>query len=131
VAALSQYAEHSVINALVRGVDLTAPVACWLALYTTNPSALDLGTEVSFSGGSNYARQPITFGAPSGGASANTSDITFPTANTSWGNLTHAGIRDAATGGNLLFYGSLVTPRFINIGDVIKFLVGNVTVTVS
>jgi hypothetical protein len=126
--ALSTYAENAVVNALLRATNLTAPTTVYLALYTSNPTSADTGTELS---GGNYARQPITFGPPSGGAVANSSDIGFLVATTIWGNITHAAIRDAITSGHLLFYGSLVTPRYINIGDVIQFLTGNVVCTVS
>jgi hypothetical protein len=129
--ALGSWAENAVINALLRGVNLTAPTAWWIALYLTNPTSLDTGTEITTSGGSNYARQPITFGPPSLGAVANDADVTFPIAGTSWGNVAYAAIRSASTGGNLLFYGPLVTPRFITAGDVLKFLTGNVVATVS
>lgn len=129
--ALSNYAENLVINLLLRGVSPTVPSAWFMALYTSNPTAADTGTEISFSGGTNYSRQPITFGVPSSGVSANTGDITFPVAGINWGTITHAAIRDDATTGNLLVYGSLVTPKFVGSGDVLKFLIGNVTITVS
>lgn len=126
--ALGGWAETAVINALLRGVDLTAPTAWYLALYKSDPTYLDVGLEVS---GGSYARQSILFGVPSGGVSANTNEITFPTATNTWGNVTHAAIRDASSGGNLLFYGSLVVPRYITAGDVLKFLVDSVVATIS
>jgi hypothetical protein len=131
MAALSTYAENQVVNFLLRGTTPTVPSQWFLALYTTNPTAFDTGAEIPFTGSSNYFRQPITFGPPSNGSLANTGEIDFPPAGTTWGNVAYAAIRDAATGGNLLFYGSLVLPRYINAGDVLRFLVGNVTVTVS
>jgi len=129
--ALGVYAENLVINALVRATNLTAPTTVWLALYTTDPTAADVGTEIPTSGGSNYARQIITFGAPSGGISSNSADVPFPQAGSIWGTITHAAIRDASTGGNLLFYGALITPRSLVSGDVIKFITGNVVITLT
>ena len=129
--ALSLYAENAVVNALLRNTPITWPTSWYLALYTTNPTYLDTGTEISFSGGTNYARQPILFGAPTAGAVSNTTDLTFPLAGITWGNITYAAVRDAPTGGHLLFYGSMVTPRYISSGDVLKFLTGNVVCTVS
>lgn len=129
--ALSNYAETTVINLFLKGVNATAPTQWWLALYTTNPTAADTGTEVPFVGGSAYARQPITFGTPSGGSIASTGELDFPVAGTNWGTIGWAGIRDAATAGHLLFYGPLVVSRYISAGDVLKFLVGNISVTVS
>lgn len=126
--ALGTYAENAVVNALLRNMPITWPTAWFLALYLTNPTANNTGTEIS---GVSYVRQPILFGPPSGGALANTTDIAFPLAGSSWGNVAYAAILDASTGGNLLFYGPMVASRFINSGDVLKFLTGNVQVTVS
>jgi hypothetical protein len=131
MAALSTYAENIILNLFLKGVNATAPLNWYLALYTTNPTAADTGTEVSFSGGSAYVRMPLTFGTPSGGVIATTGEVDFPVAGTNWGTISHAGIRDASTAGHLLFYGPLVTPRFISAGDVLKFLVGNISITVT
>lgn len=129
--ALGTYAENAVINALLRNSPITWATLWYVALYTSNPTATDVGTEVSTSGGSNYVRQSITFGAPASGVSSSVVDVSFPVAGTNWGNITHAAIRDATSAGNLLFYGTLVLPRNISTGDVLKFLTGNVSITVN
>jgi hypothetical protein len=126
--ALGTWAETAIVNALLRNVSFTLPTTWFLALYLTNPTAANTGTEVS---GVSYVRQPILFGPPSGGTIANSTDIAFPLAGTTWGNIAYGGILDASSGGHLLFYGSLVTPRYINAGDVLKFLTGSVVITVS
>ncbi|MGE8080518.1 phage tail fiber protein [Peribacillus loiseleuriae] len=51
----------------------------------------------------SYARQAITFITPTDGQTSNSADVLFPIANESWGNITHIGIFDSSTGGNLLF----------------------------
>lgn len=90
----------------------------YLALYTSNPTANDTGTEVS---GAGYARQPITFSAPTieGGKQTikNSVKVEFPVAESDWGTITHIGIRDAATGGNLIAFAELEAPRTILAGD--------------
>ena len=43
--------------------------------------------------------------------------ITFPAPTASWGVVTGTGIFDAATGGNMLFYGALTISKTINNGD--------------
>lgn len=94
----------------------TDPV--YLALYTSNPTANDTGTEVS---GGGYARQPIMFSTPSleGGKQTikNSAKVEFPVAEGDWGTITHVGIRDAATGGNLIAFAALEAPRTIMVGD--------------
>lgn len=90
----------------------------YLALYTSNPTASDTGTEVS---GGAYARQPITFSDPAadGGRQTikNSAAVSFPVAAADWGMITHIGIRTAATGGTLVAFGALLSPRTILAGD--------------
>lgn len=90
----------------------------YLALYTSNPTANDTGTEVSDGG---YARQEIMFSAPAleGGKQTikNSAKVEFPVATADWGTITHVGIRDAATGGNLIAFAALEAPRTIMAGD--------------
>lgn len=90
----------------------------YLALYTSNPTGADTGTEVS---GGGYARQPITFSAPAleGGKQTikNSAKVEFPVAEGDWGTITHIGIRTAATGGDLIAYAALTNPRTILAGD--------------
>jgi len=125
---LSYYADNLIINALLRATDLTAPVTVYLALYTTNPTASDTGAEVA---GGSYARQAVTFGAPTNGSASNSADITFPVASGSWGTITHAGIRDNISSGHLLFYGPLTSPKVIGAGDIFKFNTGSVICQIS
>jgi hypothetical protein len=131
MSVLSTYLENAFVNAALRNTVITFPTAWYIALYTTNPTSADVGTEILTTGGTNYTRQSVIFSAPSGGACANSADVSFPVAGTNWGNITYAGIRDASTGGHLLFYGPLVSPRFVSTGDVLKFLTGNIAVSVS
>lgn len=90
----------------------------YLALYTSNPTGADTGTEVS---GGGYERQQITFSAPvaEGGKQTikNDAKVEFSVAEGDWGTITHVGIRDAATGGNLIAFAELAAPRTIMAGD--------------
>lgn len=126
---ISLYLEQALLNAVFRGVAFTSPASLYIALYTADPTAVDTGTEVS---GGGYARQSVAFTAPVevGGASQieNTADIQFPIASADWGNITHIGIRDALTDGNLLYHGALTNPRTILTSDRITFLIGEIVV---
>jgi len=46
-----------------------------------------------------------------------------------WGTITHFGIFDALTTGNLLVHGALTTSKTIDTGDVFKIASGSLTVT--
>ncbi len=65
MAEMSNYLENALVNVTLRATSYTAPTTVYLALYSNDPTDADTGTEIS---GTNYARQSITFGAPSNGA---------------------------------------------------------------
>ena len=128
MAEFSNYLENAVINAVLRATTYTSPTTVYVGLYTTDPTDADTGTEVS---GGSYARTSVAFDAPSNGVTQNTSDITFPTATASWGTVTHIGIHDASSAGNLLFHTALDTSKAIDSGDIFKITTGNLTVTLA
>lgn len=51
----------------------------------------------------SYERKTIAFTEPTDGQTSNNADVLFPIAGELWGDITHIGIYDAATNGNLLF----------------------------
>jgi hypothetical protein len=127
MAEMSNYLETALINATLRNTSYTS-TAVYLALYTSDPTDADSGTEVS---GTAYARQEITFGAPSNGVSTNSAAIEFPQAGGSWGTVTHVGIRDASTSGNLLYSTALDASKIIETGDVFRVAIGSLSVTLA
>jgi hypothetical protein len=128
MAEMSNWLENALINATLRNTSYTSPTTTYLALYTSDPTDADTGTEVS---GGSYARQSITFGAPSNGASTNSAAIEFPQATGSWGTVTHVGIRDASTSGNLLYHTPLDVSKTIASGDIFKIAIGSLSVTLA
>ena len=128
MAEMSNYLENALINGTLRGTTYTAPTTTFLALYTSDPTDADTGTEVS---GGSYARQSITMGAPSNGASTNSVAIEYPQCTADWGTVAFVGIRDAVTGGNLLYHTALDTSKVIANGDIFKITAGNLSVTLA
>jgi len=128
MAEFSDFLENALINAVLRNTTYTSPATVYVSLYTTDPTDADTGTEVS---GGSYARTAVTMGAPSNGVSTNSADVTFPTATASWGTVTHIGIHDASTSGNLLFHTPLDTSKTIDSGDIFKIASGNLSVTLA
>jgi hypothetical protein len=126
MAEMSNFLENALINATLRNTSYTSPTTVYLALYTSDPTDADTGTEVT---GNGYARQAITFGAPSNGVSTNTAAIEFPQATGSWGTVAYVGIRDALTTGNLLFHTPLDASKTIATGDVFRVAIGSLSVT--
>ena len=127
MAAMSDDLENKLINHIFRNTDYTRPANIYLALFTAAPSDSGGGTEVS---GGSYARQAVATGASSGwdaasgGATANTGVVTFPTATADWGTITHVGVFDASTGGNLMFHGALSSNKTVSNGDIFRFNAG-------
>jgi len=128
MAEMSNHLENALINAVLRNTSYTSPTTTYLALYTSDPTDADTGTEIS---GGSYARQAITFGAPSNGTSTNSAAVEFPQATADWGVISHVAIRDAVTSGNLLFHTALDASKTINNGDVFKITTGNLSVQLS
>jgi hypothetical protein len=126
MAEMSNYLENALINATLRNTSYTSPATVYLALYTSDPTDADTGTEVT---GNAYVRQAITFDAPSNGASTNSAAIEFPQATGSWGTISYIGIRDASTSGNLLFHSPLDASKAIATGDVFRVAIGSLSVT--
>ena len=144
MAALSNYLENKLIDHLLRATAYTMPTTNYVALYTGAPSDAGGGTEVT---GGSYARiqvgpsvsawlstNGLTSGASSGtsGQSPNAADITFPAPTAAWGVITHVGIHDAVTAGNLLLWAALAASKTVNGGDASpKFVAGALTVTLA
>ncbi|AIQ69532.1 phage tail fiber protein [Paenibacillus graminis] len=129
---VSNYLSTALLNMVFRNTAYTRPTTVYVALYTSNPTAADTGQEVT---GGAYVRQSVAFAAPAavGGVQTvkNSADIVFPIATANWGLVTHVGIRDAATGGNLLYFGELDNARTILTSDVFKFLASQLQATLS
>jgi hypothetical protein len=128
MAELSNYLENALINGTLRGTTYTARATVYVGLYTSDPTDANSGTEVS---GGSYARTAVTFGAPSNGAALNNAAVEFPQATASWGAVTHIGILDASSGGNLLYHTPLDVSKTIDFGDIFKINSGNLSVTLS
>ena len=128
MAEMSNYLENALVNATLRNTSYTSPATVYVALYTTDPTDADTGTEVS---GNGYARQSVTFSAPSNGATSNSAAVEFPQATGSWGTVAYIGLRDASSGGNLLYHTALDASKTIATGDVFRISAGSLTVTLT
>lgn len=127
----SDYLENQLLNHVLGGSDYTRPGTVHVSLHTANTGETGSGAEVS---GGSYARVAVTnnatnFPAASGGAKSNGSVFTFPTATASWGTVSHFGIWDASSGGNLLYYGALAASNAVGIGDTPSFPIGALDIT--
>ncbi|HEY3320886.1 MAG TPA: hypothetical protein VGP72_10515 [Planctomycetota bacterium] len=132
MAAKGTYLDNALLDHVLGGGDYSRPATVYVALYTSSPGPGGGGTECS---GFSYARASVTndgtnWDAASSGSKQNNADISFPTASgEGWGDVTHFGIWDNSTGGNLLYYGPLGSTKTINDGDTPKLLAYSLTIT--
>ena len=134
MAGFTNYLEDKVIAHLFGGVAYTAPTTWYVGLFTATPSDSAAGTEVS---GGAYTRQSVAWTLQTSGTAqaSNTAALTFAAATTDWGTVTHAGVYDAASGGNLVAYEvltktdfSTANPKVVNTGDIFKIDAGNLKI---
>ena len=128
MSELSNYLENALINATLRATTYTSPATVYVALFTTDPTDAGSGTEVT---GGAYARTAVTFAAPSNGVTTNSADVTFPTCTLAWGIVTHIGIYDASTSGNLLYHTPLDASKTVDAADIFKISSGSLSVTLA
>lgn len=128
MSAASDYLENELLDHVLSASAYTSPTNVYVGLFTSDPTDAGTGTEVS---GGSYAREQASFAAASGGSASTNADITFTTATANWGTITHVGIYDASTAGNLLFHGAVTTSKTIESGDTFQISSGNLTITLA
>ena len=129
MSALSDYAENKVLDVLGANATFTAPSAVYLGLSTGSFNDDGSGTEIS---GNNYARVAVSFGSATSGTMSNDAAIEFAAATGSgFGTVSHWGLFDAASSGNLLVHGSFSASKAIASGDVLKIAVGDLDITAA
>jgi hypothetical protein len=138
--ALSDYLENKLIDHVFRGQAYTAPTTIYVALFTSACSDAAGGTEVS---GGSYARPGLAASlanwagtqsagstvasSGTGGTTSNNAAINFATPSAGWGTVTHIGLMDASTSGNLLVCTALTVSKTINLGDTVSFPAASLT----
>ena len=128
MSAMSDYLENKFLDHFLGTTSTSAPAAVYLSLHTTSPTDDGSGAELS---GDGYTRQAISFGSASSSVASNDAAVEFSAATGDWGTITHIGVWDASTSGNLLFHGALTTSKTIATGDIFKAAVGGVDITAA
>lgn len=125
--SFSNYLETKVLDHVFNNTAYTSPSAVYVALFTSNPAEDGSGTEVS---GGGYARQAGSF-TVSGNTATTDAAVEYPTATADYGTVTHVGIYDASTAGNLLAYAALTSAKAISSGDVFRIPAGDLDITLD
>jgi hypothetical protein len=119
---LTDHAKNLLARALCGRLP-TLPTAAWAALGTGGADASGVTGEPA---GTGYARQRVTFTGT--GAQRNVEAIRF-VFSTAAGTLSHAGLFDAATGGNPLSWSLLNSPVTVAGPGTVTVAVDAMTVT--
>ena len=128
MSAMSDYLENEILDHILGTVAYTMPTTVYVGLSTGSFNDDNSGTELS---GSNYARESISFGAAASGTASNDAAVEFNAATGSWGTVSHFGIFDALTSGNLLIHGALTASKVIETGDILKIAIGDMDITAA
>jgi hypothetical protein len=136
--------DSSILQFVLGKATFTAPVGCYAALFSTIGTAdpggpNPLPTELT---GGSYARATIDAANSAAAWSATTTDatgvwktnaaqISFPTASAGWTAATGYGLYDAATVGNLLYWGTFGSATTVGAGATASFAPAALKVTES
>jgi hypothetical protein len=122
----SSYARDKINDKIYKNTNFTSPAALYISLHTEDPLIDGSGDEVT---GGSYARQSVTFANSASGTSSSNIDVDFtdlPTAS-----ITHYGLWDAVSGGNLWVFGALPNTIASNSGDDVTIASGDIDFTLS
>lgn len=117
MAGFSTHLAQATLNHFIRRISQSVPSGTYLALFVADPTDSNVTANEVTAGW--YARQSITgWSAPGTSSStSNSNTISFSVVTANAVTLTHWGIYDAATSGNLLCSGALASPKTLNVDD--------------
>lgn len=120
--------ETHVLQYVFTTTSVTRPTAWYVGLFTADPT--DTGSGATEITGNNYSRVSATFSV-TGATATTTAAVEFAAATGSWGTISHIGIFDAASGGNLIAHSALSASKAIGTGDVFRIPTGDLDITLD
>lgn len=128
MSAMSNYLENEVLDHILGTGAYTMPSTIYIGLSTGSFGDDASGTELT---GNGYTRKVMAFDAAVAGTADNTSAVEFSAATASWGTVSHFGLFDAVSGGNLLIHGAFTAAKLIDTGDILKIAAGDLDITAA
>lgn len=121
------------LNKIFRAATFAPPANTYWAWFTADPGDLGAAGEVT---GGGYSRVllgtgGVEFSDPTTGQTDNDTDITKTASGADFGNISHYGIFDASSGGDLVMKGANDQTRSILDGETIKVLAGSASFTLD
>lgn len=128
----TSYLRKKLLDHALNKAAWVAPTELYLSLHTGDPTISGSLTDEISTSGTNYARQRLdtklgTVDATTGISLLN-DWITTLAALTEWGTITHIGISDAATAGNMLYFGQLTAAQTTTIGQAFQLAPGQLSI---
>lgn len=134
MAGLSEYLSNKLLDHANGVATYTPPGTLYVALFSdvATLAELDAGTLTNEVTGAGYARQDIPFAAAAESATENTAAVTFTATGSDWPVVRFAAVMDAATGGNVMYYGQMSADRELKVsGDSIDIKTGDFDVSID
>lgn len=131
---ISTYLANKLLDHQVGKTSYTMPTV-YVALSSTTPTAG--GTNVTEPATGGYARQATsgsTWATAASGATTTAEAITWSQASADYlsgANLTYGVLYDASSGGNMLAFGAIATPKNVLTGDTPSIAIGDLDITLS
>lgn len=115
MGSASNYLENKLLDHVLGVAEYTPPATVYLGLSTADPT--DDASGLAEPSGNGYVRKAITFGAAASRKVTQSAQVSFDQATGAWGTLTHYGVFDAESGGNMLAHGSLNDSKTVVTGN--------------
>lgn len=119
--------DTALLNATLLGNTFTGNATQYMSLYSTTPTGNTGGTEIT---GNGYSRQTAAFTVANNVATLS-GNVVFTASGGAWTSVVAAGVMDAPSAGNLLYFNTLPTAKSISNGYSLTFVSGNVTITLG
>jgi hypothetical protein len=130
MAGLSTYAQQKILDHMVGKASWTMPTA-YVAGYTAAPSDAGGGTECSYTGYTRATTSASDWGSASGTTATNAAVIALGGCTAGTATITHFGVFDALSGGNLIGWAPLGASLIVNPGVTPQFAVGALVRTID
>ena len=128
MSAMSDYLENEILDHILGTGSYTMPSGVYIGLSIVSFNDDASGAELT---GNGYIRKAATFNVAASGTADNSAAVEFPAATASWGTVSHFGLFDAVSGGNMLIHGAFTTPKLIDIGDILKISAGDLDISAA
>jgi hypothetical protein len=126
MGSITDTIENEVLDHILKVGAYSPAATVYLGLSTADPTDAGSGwADPTYTG---YARKTISFGAAASRKITQNADVTFDQCTAGSSTVSHYGIWSAVSGGTLLAYGALATPKSIVAGNTPKVVSGQVYV---